>query len=159
MKYVACAAICVIYSIFLVGCPDSGSGGSSDGSSCPWLGNCASSMAPDGAYDCNGNSLVQCNNGKWESVASCGSEHNSNDHGRGCTCKGGCGTRTTECSYAFDSCGGHSYETCGPFAQAVITDKWRCVKNTGAASLNLDKALSDSQIEDSEQAPSPVYAN
>ncbi|MEM6523938.1 MAG: hypothetical protein AAGF85_13955 [Bacteroidota bacterium] len=90
---------------------------------CPWNGNC-SGLAPEGAYDCDGNTLVQCLGGSWEFVAACGSFTSG---GRSCTCKGGCGTNTVECSFAFDVCGGLSFETCGPNATAVITDRWQCV--------------------------------
>jgi hypothetical protein len=90
---------------------------------CPWNGNC-SGKAPEGAYDCSGNAIVKCVDGRWEHVISCGTVQNGN--GYYCTCKGGCGIDYTECSYAFDVCAGQSYETCGANANAVITTSWDC---------------------------------
>ena len=46
---------------------------------------------------------------------------------RTCTCKGGCGVDTTTCSFAFETCGGQRYETCGPNATAELNEKWECV--------------------------------
>ncbi|MCG8391413.1 MAG: hypothetical protein MJA30_38030, partial [Cytophagales bacterium] len=99
------------------GCGDDNGETSAGAGGCPWNGNC-SSIAPEGAYDCDGNTLVQCIGGSWEFVASCSSFASG---GRSCTCKGGCGTSTVECSFAFDVCGGLSFETCGPNATAVVT--------------------------------------
>ena len=89
---------------------------------CPWRS--CSGNAPEGAYDCSGNAIVKCVNGTWEHVISCGTVENSD--GYSCTCKGGCGVDYTECSYAFDVCDGHSYETCGANATAVVTTVWDC---------------------------------
>ncbi len=115
----------LIFSIaFLAGCGDNDDDSSSGG--CPWNGNC-SSMAPEGAYDCLGNSIVQCINGEWNHIIACSSTDDSD--GRACTCKGGCGTSVVECSFAFEVCDGQQYDTCGPDATAVITDAWRCVEN------------------------------
>ncbi len=107
------------------GCGDDDDDDSSSGG-CQWKGNC-SSIAPEGAYDCDGNSIVQCLNGSWNFVIACGSTDDSD--GRPCTCKGGCGTNTVECSFAFDVCDGAQFETCGPNATAEVTDAWRCVPN------------------------------
>ena len=76
---------------------------------CSWHGNC-SSKAPEGAYDCSGNTIVKCVAGNWETVITCSSLHDSK--GYACTCKGGCGTATVECSYAFNICGNQTYQTC-----------------------------------------------
>ncbi len=80
--------------------------------SCTWHGNC-STTAPNGAYDCSGNSLTKCVNGQWQQVVSCPSLTWTSGSGftYACTCKGGCGTTTTACSYAFNVCGGQDYPT------------------------------------------------
>ena len=101
----------------------SGSDDEATKSGCPWNGNC-SGKAPEGAYDCLGNAIVKCVNGSWEHVISCGTVENSD--GYVCNCKGGCGVDYTECSYAFEVCDGHSYETCGAHATAVVTTSWDC---------------------------------
>ncbi len=116
----------MIFALFiLLSCGGDDEDNASSGG-CPWNGNC-SGLAPEGGYDCLGNSIVQCINGNWENVISCSSTDNSD--GRSCTCKGGCGLNKTVCSFAFDVCDGQSYETCGPNATAVITDAWRCEPN------------------------------
>jgi hypothetical protein len=104
-------------------CGDSSSGEAASAGGCAWLGNCSTS-APEGAYDCSGNTLVQCLDSTWEEVAYCPGFVQG---ARSCTCKGGCGVDTTECSYAFETCGGQRYETCGPNATAELNDKWECV--------------------------------
>jgi hypothetical protein len=91
---------------------------------CKWNGNCGS-IAPEGAYDCSGNSIVKCIKGKWELVTLCSSITNSK--GYSCTCKGGCGTTYVECSYAFDVCQGQRYKTCGDNATATVSGgSWKC---------------------------------
>jgi hypothetical protein len=105
---------------------EAGSGGNGiPAGGCEWNGNC-STAAPNGAYDCLNDdfTLVQCVDGNWDFVASCSGFVQGN---RSCTCKGGCGTNTVECSFAFDVCGGQQYETCGPNATAQINGVWECV--------------------------------
>jgi len=119
--------LCLLFlGISVPACGDSttsSSGAAESAGSCAWLGNC-STRAPEGAYDCSGDTLVQCLDSTWEEVAFCPGFVQGL---RTCTCKGGCGVNTTECSYAFEVCGGQRYETCGPNATAVVTDKWQCV--------------------------------
>lgn len=98
-------------------------GGGSSAGSCAWHGNC-STRAPNGAYDCSGNSLMKCVDGSWVSVVGCTSTHDSK--GYACTCKGGCGTSKVECSYAFNTCEGHSYPTCGPSSAVISSPSWHC---------------------------------
>ncbi|MEM7136262.1 MAG: hypothetical protein AAF500_06785 [Myxococcota bacterium] len=93
-------------------CDDCGarqSQGSAGGASCQWNGNC-STVAPPGSYDCLGddNTLVTCIDGSWEVVADCSGFFSGSDR---CSCKGGCGTETVECSFAFDICGSQQYPT------------------------------------------------
>lgn len=109
------------------GCGDDSAGGGAFAGGCEWNGNC-SIPAPNGAYDCLNDdaTLVQCINGNWEFVVGCDSFVSGN---RACTCKGGCGTDTVECSFAFDVCGGTQFDTCGPNATAVIEDSWMCVSD------------------------------
>lgn len=85
-----------------------GSTGGPSGAACIWHGNC-STTAPQGAFDCSGNSVVRCENGSWKTVVGCGTLENGD--GYSCTCKGGCGARTTVCSYASDVCEGYSFGT------------------------------------------------
>ena len=103
----------------------SGGNGTPGGGGCTWNGNC-STPAPNGAYDCLNDdlTLVQCIDGNWEVVASCSGFFQGD---RSCTCKGGCGTNTVECSFAVDVCGSQQYETCGPNATAQINGVWECV--------------------------------
>lgn len=104
-----------------------GGGGGTTGGSCAWHGNC-SSTAPNGAYDCVADAeLVQCVNGHWQHIAGCTETQNSG--GYFCNCKGGCGMDSTACSYAFETCEGQSYETCGPNAHSVLTSQWVCQSN------------------------------
>ena len=116
--------------VVTTGCSESNTDSATDAgsaaglASCQWHGNC-STTAPHGAYDCNGDSLMQCNNGTWDNVVYCGSTQNSD--GDFCTCKGGCGTTDTVCSFAFKICEAHEYETCGPNAEYQITDKAECI--------------------------------
>jgi hypothetical protein len=86
-----------------------GSNGGTSGKSCAWNGNC-STMAPEGSYDClnDDRTLVTCIDGNWETVANCGGFFQGN---RTCTCKGGCGTETVVCSFAFEICGNQEYPT------------------------------------------------
>lgn len=116
--------IFLLVVIGFLSCSDNSNDNLSTGG-CEWHGNC-STMAPEGAYDCSGNSIVKCVGGKWEHVKLCSSTENSD--GYSCTCKGGCGVNTTECSYAFDVCEGQSYETCGENATASTSSgKWECI--------------------------------
>lgn len=88
---------------------DDQSNGVGGGGSCAWNGNC-STRAPAGSYDCLNDdlTLVTCINGVWEEVADCSGFFQGN---RTCTCKGGCGTETVVCSFAFEICGGQEYPT------------------------------------------------
>ena len=106
---------------------DDGSGGVGGGGGCEWHGNC-STRAPEGAYDCVGESIYQCTNGQWVYVVNC--LNTSTSSGHYCTCKGGCGMDETYCSWGTSSgaCEGHEYNTCGPYSYSVVTDKWMCVK-------------------------------
>jgi hypothetical protein len=74
---------------------------------CAWA-DCRSD-APSGSYQCQGNTIVRCDNGAWKEVVRCPALQNSD--GYSCTCKGGCGTDYTVCSYAFKTCEGASYQT------------------------------------------------
>jgi len=104
-----------------VACSSEGGNGSGDGS-CAWHGNC-STRAPNGGYDCSGNTLMKCVDGQWSTVVGCGSTHDGK--GYACTCKGGCGMDTTACSYAFAVCEGMTFPTCGP-KTPVLTTSWAC---------------------------------
>lgn len=85
------------------------SGGGTGNKSCAWNGNC-STTAPHGSYDClnDDRTLVTCIDGTWETVADCSGFFSGDDR---CSCKGGCGTQTVECSFAFDVCGTQQYPT------------------------------------------------
>ncbi len=78
-----------------------------DNPGCVWT-SCTTGAAPDGGYECQGNSLYQCVYGSWQLVITCPS---LTSDGYACTCKGGCGTSTAECSYAFNVCDGYQYAT------------------------------------------------
>jgi len=122
----------IALAVFLTNCgsggggggDDSGSSGTSSVSGCAWFGS-ASSRAPEGAFECSGNTMVKCVNGIWATVVNCTSTYNSDDHY--CTCKGGLGMNTTECSWGFKKCG-YSYETCGDNAHSELADVWQCVE-------------------------------
>jgi len=124
--YLACVCLPLFLGLSISACSDPSSTGAASAASCAWNGNCAT-RAPAGAYDCRGDTLVQCLDSVWEEVAYCPGFFQG---ARTCTCKGGCGLDTTTCSYAFETCGGQLYDTCGPDATAVMTDKWECVPDT-----------------------------
>lgn len=123
MVRLACLCLPLFLGLGMSACSDPSSEGASSGGGCAWNGNC-STTAPAGAYDCLGNALVQCLGGTWEEVAYCPGFFEGN---RSCTCKGGCGVDYTECSYAFEVCGGQRYETCGPNATSELNERWECV--------------------------------
>ena len=104
-------------------------GGGGGGTGCTWNSNC-SSTAPNGAYDCFGSLIVQCNNGTWETVVGCLQTDNSDSGGSGCLCSGGCGTATVSCSWAGSTCEGQSYETCGANAtRTLVGNSLICVED------------------------------
>ncbi len=117
--------------LIIVSCSDSDNNVVSKKEGCAWNANCTS-IAPDGAYDCIDDTIVECVEGKWETVIDCSKTQNSK--GYACRCSGGCSLDYTQCKFGFSNCG-YKYDTCGPNATPVTTGAWKCVDNIKAQNI------------------------